>query len=163
MPKVPKITSLQYLCNISRKMWKMRLTDKRQRFLQIDTVIFKKSDQACPNYSNQSWFAIPLQYLKEDVSDEVDCFRQTSIKVSYKLILWFWWGCSSISKVPEVVSLECLCNISKRNVEIKLIFVHADKHQSFLQVGFNTFVRQSSLQSDTIIDEHDQAFSELSK
>ena len=65
----------------------MRLTDKRQRFLQIDTVIFKKSDQACPNYSNQSWFAIPLQYLKEDVSDEVDCFRQASIKVSYKLIL----------------------------------------------------------------------------
>ena len=41
--------------------------------------------------------------------------------------------------------------------------MHADKHQSFLQVGFNTFVCQSFLQSDTIIDGHDQAFSELSK
>ena len=65
----------------------MRLTDKRQRFLQIDTVIFKKSDQACPNYSNQSWFAISLHYLKEEVSHEVDFFRQASITVSYKLIL----------------------------------------------------------------------------
>ena len=47
----------------------------------------------------------------------------------YKLILWFWWGCSSILKVPK---------IAKKKLEMSLIFLEWSKHQSFLQVDFNT-------------------------
>ena len=65
--------------------------------------------------SQNSNFSMSLQYLEEEVRDEVD-------------------------------------------------FLDADKHQSFLQVDFNTLGKQSFLQDDTIIiDGHDQAFSNYSK
>ena len=59
------------------------------------------------------------------------------MKVSCKLMLWFWWGYSSISKVLKIASLQCLYNISKKKLEMKLIILHTDKHQSFLQVNFS--------------------------
>ena len=51
----------------------------------------------------------------------------------------------------------------KKEVRDEVDFLHSDKHQSFLQVDFNTLSIKSFLQSDTIIDRHDQAFSEYSK
>ena len=54
---------------------------------------------------------------------------QISIKASYKLILWFWWGWSSIPKFPKITSLQCLCNVSEKKLEMKSIFTYADKHQ----------------------------------
>ena len=48
MTKVPKIASLQNLCNISRKKLVFDL-DKHQSFLQFDTIIFHGRDQACLN------------------------------------------------------------------------------------------------------------------
>ena len=47
----------------------------------------------------------------------------------------------------------------KKENKDKVVFLHANKHQSFLQVDSNT-VHQSFLQGDTIIiNGHDQAFS----
>ena len=37
-------------------------------------------------------FAISLQYLKNEVSVEVDFVHQLNMKLSYKLILWFLMG-----------------------------------------------------------------------
>ena len=56
----------------------------------------------------------------------------------YKLILWFWWGWSRISKVTEIASLPCFYIISKKKVRDEVDFLHADKHQSYLQGDFNT-------------------------
>ena len=53
---------------------------------------------------------------------EVGFCMQISIKVCCKLILWFWWGWSSIPKVSKIASWQCLYNISKKNLEMKLIF-----------------------------------------
>ena len=65
--------------------------------------------------SQNSKFAMSLQYLRKEVKDEVD-------------------------------------------------FLHADKHQSFLQVDFNTLGIKFSYKVYTIIrTEHDQAFSNYSK
>ena len=47
-------------------------------------------------------------------------------------------GMAEYSKVPKIASLEYLYNNSKKMLEMKLIFLHADKHQSFLQADFNT-------------------------
>ena len=63
---------------------------------------------------------------------------QLGMKTYDKLILWFWWGWSSLSKVPEIASLQCLYNISKMKLEMKLFFLRAHKHQSDLKVDFNT-------------------------
>ena len=65
--------------------------------------------------SQNSKFAISLQYLKKEVKDEVD-------------------------------------------------FLHADKHQSFLKVNFNTLdIKVSYKVYIIIIDGHDQAFSSYSE
>ena len=34
--------------------------------------------------------------------------------------------------------MQCFYNISKKKLEKKFIFLHADKHQSFQEVNFNT-------------------------
>ena len=48
MPKVPKITSLQYFCNIAKKNVKDEVdflpAEKPQRFLQSDTVVLGVCD-----------------------------------------------------------------------------------------------------------------------
>ena len=41
-------------------------------------------------------------------------------------------------KFSKYKSLQCLYNISKKEVRDKVDFLHADKHQSFLQVDSNT-------------------------
>ena len=60
-------------------------------------------------------------------------FMQISTKACYKLMVWFWWGWSSIPKVLKIASLQCLYNTQKK-VKDEVNFWHADKHQSFLQV-----------------------------
>ena len=77
---------------------------------------------------------------------------QMSMKVCYKLMLWFWCRWTNIPKVPKIENLQCLYNISKKEVrDVVVDFVHVDKHQSFLQ-------------GDSIIsDEHDQSFWKYSK
>ena len=69
---------------------------------------------------------------------------QIIMKVSYKLIPWFWLGWSSIPKVPKIASLlfcqkvfTSLYNMSQKKLKMKLIFLDAGKRQSFLQVDFN--------------------------
>ena len=47
---------------------------------------------------------------------------QVSIKACHELILWFWCGWSSISKVPKIESLQCPDNILKKKLEMNLIF-----------------------------------------
>ena len=61
MFKVPKITSMQCLYNISRKNLVMKLIFcmlKHESLLQVDTIIFDGFGQACPKYLGK--FAISL-------------------------------------------------------------------------------------------------------
>ena len=52
----------------------------------------------------------------------------------------------------------------RKEVKDEVDFLHADKHQSFLQVDFNTLGIKFSYKVYTIIrTEHDQAFSNYSK
>ena len=59
--------------------------------------------------------------------------------------------------------LQFVYNISKK-VKDKVDFLHADKHQSFLKVYFNTLgIKVSYKVNIIIINGHDQAFSNYSK
>ena len=98
MPKLPKI-SLLFLCNILRKSDEVDFlhADKHESLLQIDSMILMgmvKHSQSSQN----SKFAMSLQYLKKEVKDEVDFlhadkhqsflkvyFNTLGIKVSYKV------------------------------------------------------------------------------
>ena len=78
MPRVPKTISLQCLCNISRKTGKDKFdllpTDNRQRFLQIAVIILGVCVARHAQITQSNKFAISLEYLKKELSDEVDFF-----------------------------------------------------------------------------------------
>ena len=83
-------------------------------------------------------------------------YTQISIKGSYKLIVWFWWGMVKHSQNSQNSKFA----IFKDEVD----FLHGDKHQSFLKVYFNLFGIKVSYKVDIIIiNGHDQAFSNYSK
>ena len=63
-------------------------------------------------------FAISLQYLKELVSNEVGFLCADS----YESVIEIWHGWASIPKVLVIASLQCLYNISKKKLEMRLIF-----------------------------------------
>ena len=69
---------------------------------------------------------------------------------------------SNIIKVLKVASLQCLYNISKKEVRDEIDFLHVDKHQSSLKNDFNTGL-QSFLQDDAIIIDELDPFSKYSK
>ena len=105
--------------------------DKHKSLLQIDTMILMgmvKHSQSSQN----SKFAMSLQYLKKEVRDEVDFlhvdkhqsfqqvdFNTLGIKVLYKAILSLLIG---VIKVLKVTSLQYLYNISKNKLVIEFIF-----------------------------------------
>ena len=104
-------------------------------------------------------FAISLQYLKKEVNDELIIYIQAGMKTHYKLMLWFCWGWLSISKVPKIASLQGVYNISKKKLDMKLIFCMLINIK-WPTSWFQHFGHQIFLQVNTIIiDGHDEAFS----
>ena len=84
-------------------------------------------------------FVISLQYLKKEVSDEVDFFLQAgkyeSLLQNDTMILIGKVKHSQCSRNSKfAMSLQYL----KKEVRNEVDFLHVDKHQSFLQVDFNT-------------------------
>ena len=73
--------------------------------------------------STQNKFAISLQYLKENLKDEVDFFacRYTS-KVSSNWYYYFRFMWPSMSKLPKIKSLLFLCNILSKKWVISWFF-----------------------------------------
>ena len=89
--KVPKVTCLQYLSNISRKIQRMKLIF----YVLINKSFFKLilSFQVWltkhAHITQNNKFVISLQYLSKEVNGEVDFCIERSMKVSCKSILWF--------------------------------------------------------------------------
>ena len=80
---------------------------KRQRCLQISTTILS----VC-GVTNLLFLC---NILRKKWAVKCIFNMQISMKACYRLILWFWWEWSRISKVPKIV-----CNISKKKLEMKL-------------------------------------------
>ena len=156
MPKVPNRISLQYLCNMSGKTLRMRLIFSLlinvKGFFKVCvarhfSIILGVCGQACLNYPKQH--VCHFSAVSQEISEWL------KIKASCKLILWFWWISSSIPKIPKIASLRCICNISKRRMQIKLIFCMQISIKGFYKLTQH-YGHQGSLQSDTIIiDRHD--------
>ena len=71
-------------------------------------------------------FAISLQYLKKDVSDEVDFLhadkRKGLLQIDTMILMEI-----SIPKFPKIASFQCLYNILRKKLEMKLIFRQVSK------------------------------------
>ena len=128
-----KFGILQYLKQNVKDEIGFLFPDKHQRFLQIDIVnlgmcvFVARHVQITQN--NKLLFLCNISRKKRVMK------LIFYMEVSEKLILWFWWGQSSIPKIPKIASLQCHL---KKEVRDKVDFLHADKHQSFLLVDVNT-------------------------
>ena len=93
-----------------------------------------------------------LQYLKENVKDEVDFFcLQINVKGFFKLILLFYVCLARHAQITQNNKFAISLQYLKKEVSDEVDFLHADKHESFLQI-------------DTMIFDGDgQAFPKLPK
>ena len=95
--------SLQYLKENGKNEVGFLLSDKHQRFLQIDTITLGVVRHAqIPKITSLLILCNILR--KKWVMKLISCMHIT-MKVSCKLILWFLWGWSSIPKVAKISSL----------------------------------------------------------
>ena len=90
-----------------------------------------------PKITQNSKFAISLQYLKKEVSDEVDFLNADKHENFLQSDTMILTGMVKNLQSSQN-SLQYLYNISKKEVRDEVEFLHADKHQSFLQVDFNS-------------------------
>ena len=105
-------------------------------------------------------FAISLQYLEKELSDEDDFLHAFKHK---SLLQIDSMGIVKHSQSSQIASLQSLYNL-KKEVKDEVDFLHADKHQSFLKVCFNTLGIKVFYKVDiTITNGHDQAFPNYSK
>ena len=83
-------------------------------------------------------FANFLQYLKKEVSDEVDFLhvdkQESWLQIDTMILMEMVKHSQSSQNSKFAISLQYLKNKVKDEVD----FLHADKHQSFLQVDFDT-------------------------
>ena len=121
--------------------------DKHEIFIKIDTIVLMGIVKLCQSSQN-SKFAMSLQYLKEEVGVKVYVlhvdkhqsllqvdFNTLGITMSYKVILPLLLGMISILKVLKVIILQYLYNISKTKLGMEFISLHAVKHQRFYKLG----------------------------
>ena len=88
-------------------------------------------------------FAISLQYLKKELSDEVDFLHadkhESLLQIDSMILMGMVKHSQSSQNSKFAMSLQYL----KKEVKDEVEFLHADKHQSFLKVHFE---HQSFLQ-----------------
>ena len=118
--KVLKIRRMQYLCNISRKNWVIKL----MFCLLINMKVFYKFilhavGQACPKYSGK--FEMSLWHLKKEVRNEV---RYLTVLAGSNTTLTTYYTSNVLSPLTFFLSqhgthtksflhlINCLCNIS---------------------------------------------------
>ena len=84
-------------------------------------------------------FAISLQYLKKDMSDEVDFLHAGKYESLIKIDIMVLMGMAKHSQSSWNRKFAMYLQYLKKQVRDEVDFLYADKHQSFLQVDFNAF------------------------
>ena len=84
-------------------------------------------------------FAISLQYLKKEVSDEIDFLHADKHESLLQIDTMTLIGIVKHSQSSQNSKFTMSLQYFKKEVRDKVDFLHADKHQSFLQGDFNTF------------------------
>ena len=117
--------------------------------LQISTMILMGMVEHSQSSQN-SKFAMSLQYLKKEVRDEVDFlhadkhqsflqvdFNTLSIKVFYKVILSLLMGMIKHSQSTQSNKFAISLQYLKKEVRDRVHFLHADKHESLYKLALS--------------------------
>ena len=83
-------------------------------------------------------FAISLQYLKKEASDEVDFLDTNKYESLLQNNTMILIGIFKHSQIPQNSKLAMPLQYIKKEVRDEVDFLHVCKHQSLLQVDFNT-------------------------
>ena len=123
IPKSPKITSLLFLCNVLRKKWVMKLTFYMQIRMKISyklilwflmRVWFLKGMVKHSPSSQNSKFAMALQYLKNELRHEVDFLYADEHHSFYKLALFLMEVARHVQITQNRKLLISFCNLKKK-------------------------------------------------
>ena len=91
-----------------------------------------------PQITQNNKFAIPLQYLKNEMSDEVNFLHadkdKNQIQIDTVIFMEMAKHSKNFQHSTYAMSLQYLRKEDRDEVDC----LHADKHQSFQQVVFNT-------------------------
>ena len=87
--------------------------------------------------------AISLQYLKKELSDEVDFLHVNKHESLLQIDSMVLMGMVKLSQSSQHSKFAMSLQYLKKEVKDEVEFLHADKHQSFLKVHFE---HQSFLQ-----------------
>ena len=137
IPKLPKITSLLFVCNILRKKWVMKLIFCMQISMKACYILILWFW-----WERSSIFKIfkvtSLQYLyniskKKSGMEFIFCM-QINVKVSTSWHYRFWWKWPDMSKVPKIGSWWCFSNISEKSVVTAFVFYCDAKHSDIYGV-----------------------------
>ena len=114
--------------------------------------------------TQNSKFATSLQYLKKELSAEVNFWHpdkhESFLQIDSMILMGIVKHFQSSQNSKFGISLQYL----NKEVKDEVAFLHADKHQRFLKVYFNTLDIKVSYKVDIItINGHDQTFSKYSK
>ena len=108
------------LCNISKKRGEMKLIFYIQiniklcfKLIPLTLVGMARPPQITQNNKLS-------QYLKKEVRDEFFCRWASQFSINW--YYHFWWVWPSTLKVLKTISMNCLCNISRKNWVMKLTF-----------------------------------------
>ena len=99
--------------------------------------------------SQNSKFAMSLQYLKKEVREEIDFldtdkhqsvlqddFNTLDIKVSYRVILSLLMSMTKHSQSTQSNKFAISLQYLKKEVRDGVHFLHADKHQKFYKLDY---------------------------
>ena len=100
MPRVPKITILQYLCNISKKRWGINMIFSMKINIKVFFKLTVSFIARCAQ-SIQHWkLVLSLQYLKKEERDVVGFFcMEINIKLSYRWMLLILMGMTRYAQI----------------------------------------------------------------
>ena len=138
MLKLPKITSLKYLCNISRKTWRMKLQINIKGFFNWH-YHFRCVWTEIPKITSLSFLYNILR--KKWMLKLIFCIH-TSIKVSCILIEWFLIEVEKHSPTSQNNKFAILYNISKNKWDMKL-YLPCRKTSKFPTSWFQDFVHRT--------------------
>ena len=96
-------------------------------------------------------FAIPLQYLKKQLSDEVGFLYTDKHESSLQINSMILMGMVRRSQISQNRKFAMSLQYLKKEVKYEVDFLHTEKHQSFVKVYFNTLSIKVSCKVDIII------------
>ena len=117
--------------------------DKRQRFLQIDSIILDVCGQTCPNYPKWKVCYFPA-ILEKEVRNEVDFLHVDNHESMLQIDTMILMGMVKQSQISENSKFAMSLQYLKKEVRDDIDSLNVYKHQRFQQVPFSTLVIKAS-------------------